>query len=555
MKNILYLSLIVTLFTACSQDVFETSNPKSNERNLSFEIKDKGYVSQDPPTTRTTTDNKFITHFTEGAEVGLYIVREGKVIATNIKVTAQKVGNRDSITWISETPVSYNSKDSYYLYYPYRSSPAEAPGIGDIFTPSSQNNKDSLFFANMIKKWEDGRDLMTGIGIVNGKTNSMGYALSTSMIHRMAAVLLQFPPTICKFSDKGIPDYTTDSVRVSSTSMVSISGLDYLQFVKPSETTKIIGSYEEAFLTESESYEFNFTVQNISAGTYKTYKIDEAKPIIRYFSLRLGDYFCTTKDKSDWFIKPQELVVTKKDNCIGIVTYVGNAPITDNYGLLKNEQFKGGVVHGIVAPITTTYYDSEPDGYGINSLYQANRGKSIWSSFTGQTNISEAWLKNSTWTGNIQRPNNFVSLEVTDKYQGYANTLALEEYNKQYEPVKGSKYINALDSLNKFRTQYHYKVPSNTSGWYLPSIKELIGIKSTMAINDNKGNGYYGRITAGIQYDETYSYPYNKYYNIWSSSESKYSTYSYELYDGGNNSWAYLQKRTENQHIWPMLVF
>lgn len=573
MKYILYLSVIVALFSACSQDAFETSNVTSNEGNLSFDIKDKGFVSQESPTTRTVTDNNLITHFTHGDEAGLYIVRDGKVIAANIKLTAKKVYKKDSLTWTSEKAISYNSKDSYYLYTPYRSSPVEGPGIGDVFDPKSENNKDSLFFASMIKAWEldsisinnyydiennlsrryRANDLMTGIGIVNGKTSNGGNALSVFMTHRMAAVLLQFPPTIYKFTDKEIPDYTTDSVSLSnnynySYGRVSITGLRYLLLIRPLDTRNINDSYSD--FSGYGTYNFTFTVQNILSGTYKTYKIDKAKPIIRSYSLQVGDYFCTTKDKSDWFIKPKNEPLAMKDSCVGIVTYVGEKPIADNYGLLKNEQFKGNKIHGIV---TSIVYDR--DSYP--KVYQADAGKSIWSSFTGQTNISEAWLKNSTWTGNKQRPNSFISLEDTTKYQGYANTLALEEYNKQYDPIDGSKYVNALDSLNKFRTQYHYKVPSNTSGWYLPSIKELNGSDKIIPskMDAFKYDWYYNRGT---------------YYYIWSSSESKYSTFSYSkldaVYDHNSSHstpWSdYIHdwsvdsyERTRVLHVWPMLVF
>lgn len=477
MKKILYLTLALVLLVACSQDSFEKSNSKSIEGNLSFEIKDKGFVSMDTPITRTTTDSKFITHFKDGDEAGLYIVRDGKVIATNIKLQASEVGRTDSIAWYSEIPVSYNPKDSYYIYTPYLSSPPEAPGIGEIFIPNSEENKDSLFFANMINAWNvendhyEDNDLMTGTGIVNGKTSSQAYKLSCTMTHRMAAILLQFPSTIYKFTDSSIPDYKSDTVYVEDNSQsfrsspIPGSGLFYLQIIKPSNETRIQGMYRPYNMSTSLLLNYNFTTSSIAGGTYKTYKIDNAAPNVYHYTLQAGDYLCTTKDKSDWFIKPRELARSEyylqhdRDSCIGIVSYVGDAPITDNYGLLKSEQFRGGKIHGIVVAIR------QGNNYTM--------GKSIWSSYSGQTNISEAWLKNSTWTGKIKRPDNFISLEPRDKYQGYANTVALEEYNKQYQPVKGSKYINALDSLEKFRTLFHYKVPSNTSGWYIPSWAEL----------------------------------------------------------------------------------
>ena len=40
------------------------------------------------------------------------------------------------------------------------------------------------------------------------------------------------------------------------------------------------------------------------------------------------------------------------------------------------------------------------------------------------------WLANAQWSGDNTRPEDFNSIQVTDKMQGYANTIAVKEYNK-----------------------------------------------------------------------------------------------------------------------------
>lgn len=85
------------------------------------------------------------------------------------------------------------------------------------------------------------------------------------------------------------------------------------------------------------------------------------------------------------------------------------------------------------------------------------------------------WLGSATWSGTVSKPSGFSSIQVTDKMQGYANTVALEEYNKYVENTGSGKNQNLrvkpIKGLSAFQTAH--PAPVSSSGWYWPSVCEL----------------------------------------------------------------------------------
>lgn len=140
------------------------------------------------------------------------------------------------------------------------------------------------------------------------------------------------------------------------------------------------------------------------------------------------------------------LTDAQKSACIGIVYWLGDIK-GDNYGLLDSK-FPNGT-HGLVV-----------------SLWDMNK-MTAWGG--GYFLVSE-WLENATWSGSVNRPNSFISIQTEDKMQGYANTIALEEYNKS---VKNHWTLNVRPVNDLATFQEAHPAPSNSSGWYWPSVYEL----------------------------------------------------------------------------------
>ena len=192
--------------------------------------------------------------------------------------------------------------------------------------------------------------------------------------------------------------------------------------------------------------------------------------------LKIGDYYYSDGKTSDGGYRKYSDGSTKiediqpvlkgaddKDRTvIGIVYWVGNIK-GDNYGLLDSK-FPSGT-QGLVVSLWDM---PDPDNQSVD-MY--------WTYGNTDYEFVNDWLGSKdgttcTWTS---RPSSFTSIQVTDKMQGYANTVALEEYNKYVENPSYSKNQNLrvkpVKGLSAFQTAH--PAPKSSSGWYWPSVYEL----------------------------------------------------------------------------------
>ena len=160
-----------------------------------------------------------------------------------------------------------------------------------------------------------------------------------------------------------------------------------------------------------------------------------------------GDFYCVDEGKGYLIPKTASKELLESVTCVGIVFYTGNDLDEHNFGLL-------GEKHGIAVAL----HDASLSG----------NEKFSWA-YADDSDVS-AWLAQSTWVGDIGRPNDFTNIKDMDKRQGYANTLALKEFNKdEANNAKKNKLIEALDEF----AASHNNLPAETSGWYCPSLGEI----------------------------------------------------------------------------------
>lgn len=191
--------------------------------------------------------------------------------------------------------------------------------------------------------------------------------------------------------------------------------------------------------------------------------------------LKIGDYYYSDGKSSDggyrkytddsFVVLDIKPVLTDPSTgaertCIGIVYWVGD--ITGEDPLLKRD--KPNCTHGLVVSLWDM---SAPDNGEIEMTW--TYGGYEW------VNV---WLANAQWSGDNTRPEDFNSIQVTDKMQGYANTIALKEYNKYVKNGSGDGYgkdgnkrVKPVKGLDAFETDH--PSPSSSSGWYWPSVEEL----------------------------------------------------------------------------------
>ena len=131
-QNIYHLlqAALLLLLVSCTQEEFPAVQDKAQQ--LTISVTDGGYTSAvENMKTRVETravENGYTTEFTEGDACGFYMVRGGKPVYSNVKLTAEKegvqkvFGTLDLFVSLLETEIKY---------------PILQGGILPFWTPSS----------------------------------------------------------------------------------------------------------------------------------------------------------------------------------------------------------------------------------------------------------------------------------------------------------------------------------------------------------------------------------------------------------------------------------
>ena len=280
----------------------------------------------------------------------------------------------------------------------------------------------------------------------------------------MALVVIDLPKTKYTLTDAngatlsngyiadGVPD-----TKFNGFTPCRMSDGTYRYLINPAATENLSGSYSNA---TSATAEWEFKAPT-TAGQYKKYVVDggSSKTIEKTHKLQAGDFFM-----KDGTLLGKDATPTDAQQaaCIGIVYWVGDIK-GDNYTLLDSK-FPGGT-HGLVVSLWDM---PDPDNTGSVTM--------TWT--YGGYEFVDNWLANAQWSDGNPRPDGFTSIQVTDKMQGYANTIALKEYNTYVEDKseegygpESNKRVKPVKGLDDFEEKH--PAPSNSSGWYWPSVYEL----------------------------------------------------------------------------------
>lgn len=421
--NILHILGVATtlLAASCAQEELQkTDTEKLSE--LAVSVTDGGYISEDTESDVPTriTDNDYRTEFTAGDACGLYIVRDGKIIAENIKLTAAGTGS--NVTWSAAAdnePFGGLPNEDYYLYYPYQES------MDGKISPAATTDAD--FFAPLIKNWQPqadqsdyetgyaASDLMTAKGI--RKENADGsISISFSMTHQMAMAIVKIPEILYKFSNSLIPDYREIPYVEFFGGIVPYSFSDgvYRYISNPQKGKTAVNGYYKYGNYKG----FTIDTQTISAGRYKIFNIESASLITVNYKLTVGDFLCKKSDTNKWYIIPK-LSMPNNEDFVGVVFYVGHNTNDD-----------------------TDYSKTGIGKKQCNGYVMAVRN-----------------LEERQWIEKLQNP--ITTSTDEGKWNGYSNQQMLKNGGLNNYPAA------------KFCADYSISAPINTSGWFLPSIAQV----------------------------------------------------------------------------------
>lgn len=490
MKHTITSQLAVLLLFAagtvgCSEeDALPGGNtPDSDRCPMTVSVSDGGYTAIHPsaPGTRAAEDS-YTTRFTAGDKIGLYAVKDGAIVASNVCLTAET--GSSGIAWTGNAYYE-GAGTKYYAYYPWQSTLSGSP--------DASATDASGFFANVISTWTPAtdqgtyakytaQDLMTGSSTSGSKQPDGTYSLSFTLTHAMALVVIETPTTKYKLTDasgNSLPDYDIPApdTRFYGFTPYSPAVGTYRYLVKPAQSGAgdLMGSY-----TATATKEYAVTQNGLTAAGYALYKVDNATVTETSHTLRVGDFYY-----SDGSIVPRDTQSPPSEGCIGVVYWVGS--IIEEDPLLKRDY--PGCTHGLVASLQDV-------------------GQTLWSS--SYEDITSNWLSKQSNTYGI------ATLKTEDKMQGYANTKALEGYNAS-ERATGEKSGYTVLPIGLIQTYADaHPAPASSSGWYFPSVKELKfmcwGQNASGGTDGKKKlNEQFGKITGGSSLQSD---------NYWSSAEN-----------------------------------
>jgi len=431
--HLLQAALLLLLVVSCTQEEFPAAQDKALQ--LTISVTDGGYTSTEGKTTRAV-ENGYTTEFTEGDACGLYMVRGGKPVYSNVKLTAEKDAATGGIMWKTDgtTLAAGMDGESYYLYYPYQADMAgktATPAEGAVMT-------DAEFFKPLIDGWQPGddqsthaaytaSDLMTAGGSTTGTGNTIH--LSFAMKHRMALAIIEMPKTVYKFIDANVPDYTVgaEATFTGTAKPLRMADGTYRYLVHSSMPT-IEGCYDGG----NREFTITTSASHPVVGEYKRYKVDGAAETIKNVTYaesgiaRIGDFYCTKDNGTTGYLIPKEADETtvQAAKVVGIVFQTDKSRI----GAKEKEKLGGeGNVHGLVMAVKNI------------------ATRQAWGLFGMDEGLTTCRTKADNY----------------NDISGYGNC----------EHIRTNR--GNFDSYPAFKAAYDYNttcpVPATTTGWYLPA--------------------------------------------------------------------------------------
>lgn len=467
-RNILHTFWAAALLlTACTQEEIPLLDADDAEP-LSITVTDGGYVSADKTATRAT-ENGYTTQFTAGDICGLYIVRNGTIVYDNVKITAT-TGTNGSLSWQPGAGVTLAggfTSERYFLYYPY-----QADMTGKV-TASATNDAD--FFAPLISGWQPktdqsdyatgytASDLMTATGSAVKTDGKL--SLSFAMTHRMALAVIDCSQTIVyhftNTTGGNIPDYTVrlspDITSEAKPWHATDGSYRYIVCPMQRNATPLTGHYDWCI------EDFIILLDDLVKSCYKTYRIKGLATIEKSHNLQVGDYLLA--DGS--LVSKDEILTPEQQENVSAIVFWTPAETDYTEGVRQTPaRLTDDKIMAADYPNCTHGLAVAVNAYGSNITWQATA--------TDTKASVNRWQTNSFTHAN---KDDFVSVASSNnisgninRIYGYQNTVVLRAYNASYS--SGSSYnVKPVADLDKYANTY--PAPIGSTGWFLPSAKEL----------------------------------------------------------------------------------
>lgn len=433
---------MAAIVTGCNQNnELGTPAPSSEEDVLNVVATANDFVSSDATSRVSETD--YTTTFEEGDAIGVFVVRDGEALISNMKMTL----GADRTTWAGENGAKlYYYKDADYIAYsPYTEglSVTSETEIISHFTTKLQGSTGQSTLADY-----QAADLMTASVAAAEVTRAQN--INFKFAHQMSMIEIKVP--IRAYKTKGGYEYSAPlglSVEIDNAEYALCTFGKETTGDAGSEVTKgiyrcIVAPSDAALNVEGEFQDGSVPVYFPAAGGAAlsvTPKAGEYKGIdVKYDygtysakrELEVGDYYY-----ADGSIYPKKLGNAPKTGCVGII-FSTETSVTDQANNWS---------HGYVVSL----FDTDD----INTKYS-------WS------------MVNEDITGlNLYEKTVDSFTSAFADYDGYSATQAI---------LAAPSYSAAAYAAVNAAVTYGKEIPSSTSGWYLPSIGQVALIINNLGV-------------------------------------------------------------------------
>lgn len=424
---------MTAITTGCTQNE-ELGTPASSSDGdvLNVVATTNDFVSSDP-TSRVSETEDYTTTFEEGDAIGVFVVRDGEVVISNMKMTL----GTDGTTWAGENGAKlYYYKDADYIAYsPYTEglSVTSSDEIVNYFTKKLEGTTGQSTLAEY-----QAADLMTAS--VPATQVTRGQNITFNFAHQMSMIEIKVPIRAYKTSGENPYEYSAPlglSVKVGNQEGFSlctfgketVEGVTkgiYRCIVAPSKTTlNVEGEFQDGsvpvYFPATGGAALSVTPE---AGKYKGIDVNYTyAPYSAERDLQVGDYYY-----ADGSICPGDMENIPSNGCVGVIFSTETSTTDANLGWS----------HGYVVSL----FDTDD----INTRYS-------WST------VNEDVPNLKLYEKSVESLTN-----AFGDYDGYSATQAI---------LGVQSYSSAAYAAVNAAVTYGKEIPTSASGWYLPSIGQV----------------------------------------------------------------------------------
>ena len=450
--------LLVGLLSACSnEEIFTPETPQPGSGAIELTVSAGDFVTDGAPLTRAA-DNGNVTTFDRSDRIGLIILKNNgaDLVADNVPYTY------NGTSWAFDTSNGEGKAAAYYdngienvtyiAYFPYSK---EADGIKTLnelknkFVPKSDQRSEADYRASDLLVWE------------SGAASVPQKMLDIALAHAYASISLS-PEVKCTLADGSTFSYIPSGVSDVS---FTVGSDVYLPFQAEDGSFRCIlpagtsGTVRWFYTFGGETYGSSRDLSGgVSENTrYVRQETIEDKGEYGLDMAQAGDFYCKNGSGEGYLIPGDApLTAAQQAACIGIVYSTDASRIGEAAKKVLTDQ--GVTPHGLVMALTNA---SEGCRWG-NENKDENSSGNVGEPFKENTNQLLKQYSNIDGYGETRW--------IIDTYKDSGTTLQ-DTYSAFYH---ASRYGTADSNTDKYAT------PSNTTGWFIPSMGQWWDILSNL---------------------------------------------------------------------------